>query len=102
MAQETIDYQDRIITDPEIMAGRPVVRGTRVPVKLVLGQLARNPDLEALYAAYPELTREDVQAVLAYAHDKVAEPCMFQSPQDFYREATQREDVRQILAELAK
>jgi uncharacterized protein (DUF433 family) len=67
MAKERPTYQDRIIADPEIMVGKPVVKGTRIPVELVLGELAANPDLGELFAAYPRLTVEDVRACLDYA-----------------------------------
>ena len=63
---------ERIAIDPEIMVGKPVVKGTRIPVERVLAHLAHNPDLDDLFAAYPRLTIEDVKAVLAYAHDAVA------------------------------
>lgn len=69
LAPETVHR--RIVRDPNVMAGKPVVKGTRIPVALVLGQLARNPDLQELFAAYPHLTVEDVRACLAYAHDLV-------------------------------
>jgi uncharacterized protein (DUF433 family) len=62
---------DRITQDPKVMVGKPVVRGTRIPVELILGHLAHNPDLAELFAAYPELTIEDVKAVLAYAQAAV-------------------------------
>jgi uncharacterized protein (DUF433 family) len=52
--------------DPNIMLGKPTVRGTRIPVDLVLEQLSYNLDLEELFAAYPRLTREDVQACIAF------------------------------------
>lgn len=60
-------YLDRIIQDPEIMVGKPVVKGTRIPVELVLAKLAHNPDLGELFADYPRLTLEDVKACLDYA-----------------------------------
>jgi uncharacterized protein (DUF433 family) len=60
-------YQERIISDPRILAGKPVVRGTRIAVSLVLEELAQNPDIDELLAAHPDLTRTDVQACLAYA-----------------------------------
>jgi uncharacterized protein (DUF433 family) len=63
---------DRIIQDPEIMVGKPVIKGTRIPVERVIAHLAHNPDLDDLFAAYPRLTIEDVKAALAYAHAKVA------------------------------
>ena len=73
MARERPLYEDRISIDPEIMVGKPVVKGTRIPVALVLGHLAGNPDLDELFAAYPELTVEDVKACLAYAQVAVEE-----------------------------
>lgn len=65
MKNERARYEDRIIQDPRILVGKPVVKGTRIPVELVLGHLAANPDLAELFAAYPRLTVEDVQACLA-------------------------------------
>ena len=65
------NYQDRIIQDPEIMVGKPVVRGTRIPVERVLAHLADNPDLDDLFEALPELKLEDVKACLAYAQRAV-------------------------------
>ena len=64
-------YRDRIVTDPEIMLGKPTIRGTRIPVELVLEQLSYNLDLEELFAAYPRLTEDDVKACIAYAQDAV-------------------------------
>ena len=71
MAKEHPPYQERIIRDPAILVGKPVVKGTRIPVELVLAKLAANPDLTELFADYPRLTREDVQACLAYAQTLV-------------------------------
>jgi uncharacterized protein (DUF433 family) len=73
MVEKQLDYNDRIITDPQIMVGKPVVRGTRIPVEHVLGRLAENPNLDELFAAYPELTREDVKACLHYAQTVVGD-----------------------------
>jgi uncharacterized protein (DUF433 family) len=67
IAKEHATYVQRIIQDPQIMVGKPVIKGTRIPVEVVLGKLAENPDLEDLFAAYPRLTLEDVKACLAYA-----------------------------------
>ena len=63
--------KDRIVRDPAVMVGKPVVRGTRIPVERVLAHLAQTADLADLFAAYPELTVDDVKAVLAYAHAAV-------------------------------
>jgi uncharacterized protein (DUF433 family) len=58
---------ERIVTDPGIMTGKPTVKGTRIPVETVLAHLAANPDFEDLLAAYPRLTMEDVKACFAFA-----------------------------------
>ena len=64
-------YQERIVVDPRILAGKPVVKGTRIAVDLVLEELSHNPNIEELLAAHPDLTAADVQACLAYARDVV-------------------------------
>jgi uncharacterized protein (DUF433 family) len=71
MATERDNHLDRIITNPKILVGKPVVKGTRIPVELVLAHLAENPDLDDLFAAYPRLTVDDVKACLAYAQRAV-------------------------------
>ncbi len=68
LTNENVGYQDRIITDPDILVGKPVVKGTRISVELVVNYLAQNPNLDELFADYPRLTIEDVKACLAYAH----------------------------------
>ena len=64
-------YHERIIADPRILAGKPVIKGTRIAVDLVLEELSHNPDITELLAAHPDLTRDDVKACLAYAKDMV-------------------------------
>ncbi len=73
MATERQTYLQRVTRDPDIMVGKPVVKGTRIPVEKVLDQLAFKPDLEELFAIYPELTLDDVRACLAYAGARVAD-----------------------------
>ena len=62
---------NRIVIDPDIMVGKPVIAGTRIPVDLVLGKLAQNVDVDALLHDYPRLTRQDIQAALYYAQGLV-------------------------------
>ena len=71
MKEEQRLYQERIVADPRILAGKPVVKGTRIGVDLVLEELAHNPDINELLAAHPDLTRDDVQACLSYAQAMV-------------------------------
>ncbi len=63
-------YHNRIVADPRILAGKPVIKGTRIGVDLVLEELSHNPDITELLAAHPDLTRMDVQACLSYAKDR--------------------------------
>jgi uncharacterized protein (DUF433 family) len=73
MPDEQHIYKDRITINPRVMVGKPVVKGTRIPVERVVAHLANNPDLDDLFAAYPDLTIEDVKACLQYAHHAVEE-----------------------------
>lgn len=66
MRNEPSGYLARIERDPEIMTGKPVVRGTRIPVERILAHLEEN-DRADLFEAFPELTDDDVRACLAYA-----------------------------------
>lgn len=64
------DYHDRIVLDPEVRFGKPVVRGTRISVGDVLGYLAGGTSEQDLLAEFPQLVREDIRACLAYAADR--------------------------------
>lgn len=64
-------YRDRIAADPDIMLGKPIVKGTRVTVELLLTKLGDGATTEDLLAAYPHLQREDIMAALAYSADVV-------------------------------
>jgi uncharacterized protein (DUF433 family) len=63
---------ERIIQHPAIVSGKPVIRGTRIPVEVVLEYLAHNPSFDELFADYPRLTIDDVKACFAYAQALVA------------------------------
>ena len=67
MANKQQNYLDRIIVDPRIMVGKPVIKGTRIPVEIVLERLAQDLDTKTLFEDYPRLTEEDIKACLAYA-----------------------------------
>ena len=63
---------ERISQDPKIMLGKPVIRGTRITVELVLRKLSEGATEEELLEAYPHLQREDIRAAIAYAADTVS------------------------------
>ena len=74
-----IDMQllDRITYNPEVMVGKPTIRGLRISVDQILKALAANIDVQDILSDYPELEREDIQAVLLYAGQLVEEERVF-------------------------
>ena len=62
-------WQDRIESDPLILRGKPCIKGTRIPVAMILGYLAMGKGENAALREYPDLTHEDVNACLDYARD---------------------------------
>jgi uncharacterized protein (DUF433 family) len=71
---------ERITVDPEILAGKPIVRGTRLAVEFILGLLAADQSEDQILKNYPGITREDILACLAYAsylaHEYRADPLL--------------------------
>lgn len=59
--------QEKIVVDPKILAGKPVIRGTRIPVYLILNLLAKGKTRKDIVQEYPELTEDDVAAAISYA-----------------------------------
>jgi len=62
-----VTWQDRIVVDPEILVGKPVIRGTRLAVEFIVDLLGQGWSEEQILENYPGLTREDVHACLKYA-----------------------------------
>ena len=62
-----MELAERIETNPEVMVGKPVIKGTRVPVDLLLKKLSEGSSTAELLKAYPHLAKEDIYAALAYA-----------------------------------
>lgn len=65
-------FTDRIEVNPQVMLGKPVIRGTRIPVELILRKLSEGATEADLLDAYPRLAREDIQAAMKYAADVLA------------------------------
>jgi uncharacterized protein (DUF433 family) len=77
---------DRITVDAGVMQGKPVIRGTRITVDLLLRKLSEGATEVELLDAYPHLTAEDVRAALAYAADAVShEEIVLTAPSDATR-----------------
>ena len=64
-----VEWKQYIVSEPEILRGKPRLKGTRIPVGLVLGYLAAGKTAEEIVAEFPELTREQIAACLDYARD---------------------------------
>lgn len=72
---------DRIEVNPKVMLGKPVIRGTRITVELIVRKLGEGASEKELLEAYPRLTQEDIQSALRYAADSVShEELMLSSP----------------------
>jgi uncharacterized protein (DUF433 family) len=61
----------RIVLDPKIMTGQPVIKGTRLTVQFILGLLAHGASFEEILAEYKGLAREDIQACLLFARESL-------------------------------
>ena len=64
-----MNWRDRIVVDPQILVGKPTVRGTRIAVELVADLLAQGWTHEQILDSYPGLTLDDIRACLAYASE---------------------------------
>ncbi len=64
-----MDWRERIESNPDVLVGKPAVKGTRISVELILGWLGQGWTHDMLLEAYPQLAREDILAALAFAAD---------------------------------
>lgn len=66
-----MDWKSRIVVDPQILTGKPVVKGTRMSVEFVVGLLAKGWSEADVLRNYPHLKREDILACLNYAQERL-------------------------------
>ena len=64
---------DRIALNPDVLVGKPVIKGTRLSVEFIVGLLAQGWSEQEVLRNYPGITLDDIRACLAYAHDVLAE-----------------------------
>lgn len=76
-----MDWRERIVCDPEMLMGKPSIKGTRISVELVLGWLGAGWSVEQVLDNYPHLQREDVLAALSYASEYMREERFIKLPQ---------------------
>jgi uncharacterized protein (DUF433 family) len=74
------DWQERIVVDPKVLVGKPLIRGTRLSVEFILDLLANDWTIEQVLSEYPQLVREDVMAVLKYAAEMAKEEKVYPLP----------------------
>ncbi len=75
-----MDWTERIISDPDVLIGKPTIKGTRLSVEFILEQLANGWTEQMLLDNYPRLKREDLQAVFAYASESLKDGLFFPAP----------------------
>jgi uncharacterized protein (DUF433 family) len=67
-----MDYTNYITRNPEIMLGKPIIKGTRITVELIIRKLASGYSIEQLISSYPHISQQEVFAALAFAADLIA------------------------------
>jgi uncharacterized protein (DUF433 family) len=76
----TTSWQERIVTDPKVLVGKPVIKGTRLAVEFILELLAERWSHEQILKSYPQLNEEDIWAVLQYAADTIKQERIYPLP----------------------
>jgi uncharacterized protein (DUF433 family) len=72
--REAMDWRDHIHSDPEILSGKPVVKGTRLSVEFLLGLFANGWSEEQVLEGYPNLTQDSLRSVFAFAAESTRDP----------------------------
>jgi len=75
-----LDWKKRITLNPEVLAGKPVIKGTRISVEFLLELLANGWTEEEILGNYPQLEREDIQSALGYATDILKDEVVYPYP----------------------
>lgn len=72
-----MNWQDRIVIDPNVLVGKPIIKGTRIAVVFIVELLAEGWTHEQILKNYPHLTTEDIQAALHYASDMMKQEKLY-------------------------
>jgi len=67
-----MNYRERISANPDIMLGKPCIKGTRITIELIIKKLSEGSTIEDLLKGYPHLTEEDIRAALGYSADVIS------------------------------
>jgi uncharacterized protein (DUF433 family) len=71
-----VDWHTRIVSNPNILSGKPTIKGTRISVELILGCFANEWSFDDILKSYPHITREDILAALDYARHTASAPLL--------------------------
>ncbi len=71
------DWKKYIVSDPKIMLGKPIIKGTRITVELVLEKLSEGEPVSQILESHPHVSKKSVYACLAYAHDSIKNETAF-------------------------
>ena len=88
-----MNYQDRIVRDPQIVGGEPVLKGTRVTLKTVLACLAEGATTAEILADFPTLSEDDVRAAIAFAAASAQEDCRWPKRRSSGEDQARREST---------
>jgi uncharacterized protein (DUF433 family) len=75
-----MDWQNRIVSDKDVLLGKPTIKGTRLSVEFIVERLADGWSEEQLLENYPRLAKEDLQAVFAYVSDCLKDGLLYEIP----------------------
>jgi uncharacterized protein (DUF433 family) len=64
-----VNWREHIVSTPDVLRGKPRIKGTRIPVSLILGYLASNNTVEQIMDEFPDIAKEQIAACLDYARD---------------------------------
>lgn len=67
-----MDYKKKITANPDVMLGKPVIKGTRITVELILKKLSDGASIDELLESYPSLKKEDILAAISYSADVIS------------------------------
>lgn len=74
-----MEYQQYVERNPEVMLGKPIIKGTRITIELIMRKLADGYSISDLLKSYPQLTKEQILAALEYAADMIANEDTFET-----------------------
>lgn len=75
-----VDWRDRVVIAPDVHHGDPCIKGTRIPISVIVGSIADGMSTDEVRAAYPQLLLEDIKAALAYAAEVLRHEVIVPTP----------------------